>query len=87
MYPGDASEGGAYDLITYGSDTNPARVEQMAIFDRYHAAEKLKVQLIPGGSDERGLVTTTAAGSAPDVVDFHFGATAREYATWRIAAY
>ena len=74
FYGEDASEGGTYHLITYGSDTNPARVEQMAIFDRHHEADKLKVSLVPGGSEDRNVTTTIAAGSAPDVIDvIHYG--------------
>jgi len=31
LYPIDISEGGKYHVITYGSDPNPARIEQKNI--------------------------------------------------------
>ena len=35
FYGDDPTENGKYRLVTYGSDSNPARREQLAIFDRY----------------------------------------------------
>lgn len=69
LYRPDPSEGGRFTVITYGSDKNPARSEQMAIFDRHYDDQNLRVDLIPGGSDRRSLPTTAAAGRAPYIVD------------------
>jgi hypothetical protein len=56
-------------VITFGSDANPARAEQMAIFDRHYDDQNLRVELLPGGSDRSSLPTTAAAGRAPYIVD------------------
>jgi hypothetical protein len=80
FYGDDPTEGGRYRLVTYGSDSNPARREQLAIFDRYHETDQLRVKLIPGGSIDRNITTTIAAGTAPDVIDIYNYGSLRLYA-------
>ncbi len=85
FYPEDISEGGAYTVITYGTDRNPARAEQMNIFNRYYEAERLRVELIPGGSDYRSVPTQSAALAAPYILDSFQDEDLRMYAQKGIA--
>jgi ABC-type glycerol-3-phosphate transport system substrate-binding protein len=69
IYPPDPSENGRFTVIRYGTDVNPARNEQVGIFNRYHLPEHLKAQYVPGASGMQNVVTASAAGNAPDIVD------------------
>jgi ABC-type glycerol-3-phosphate transport system substrate-binding protein len=69
IYPPDLSEHGAFQVITYGSDPNPARADQLNKFNQFYRKDGLKVSLVPGGSDGSTLITTSSAGTAPDIVD------------------
>lgn len=69
LHPGDPSEGGRFHVVTYGSDPNPARVDQLNKFNQFYRQEGLKVALVPGGSAQAPVITTSAAGNAPDVID------------------
>jgi ABC-type glycerol-3-phosphate transport system substrate-binding protein len=71
IYPLDASEHGAFHVITYGSDPNPSRAGQLSKFNQYYRKDSLKVCLVPGGSDGSTLITTSCAGTAPDIVDVY----------------
>ena len=68
IYPPDPSENGRFTVIRYGTDVNPARNEQVGIFNRYHLADRLKAQYVPGASSMQNVVTASAAGNAPDIV-------------------
>ncbi len=71
IYPHDPSEHGAFHVITYGSDPNPARADQLNKFNQYYRKDSLKVVLVPGGSDGGTLTTTSCAGTSPDIVDVY----------------
>ena len=79
LYPSDPSEGGRFHVVTYGSDPNPARVDQLNKFNQFYRSEQLKVALIPGGSAPNSIVTTSAAGNAPDVIDAYATEELRTY--------
>jgi ABC-type glycerol-3-phosphate transport system substrate-binding protein len=71
VYPTDATEGGTIHVITWGTDPNPARVEQCSIFNRANRDRGLKVQVVPNGADAQAIVTRSAAGNAPDCIDIY----------------
>ena len=73
-YPDDPSEGGEYTVIRWASDPNPARVEQIALFNRLYADKKVRVVLDPS-ADVQKILTQAAAGSGPDVFDIYSYAT------------
>lgn len=85
FYGEDRSEGGRYTLISYGSDANPARREQMNIFNRYYQKQRLKIDLIPDGSNPRHVPTKAAAGAAPYILDAFREEDLRNYAQKGIA--
>ncbi len=71
VYPPDASDGGRLQVIGWGTDPNPARVEQCNIFNRANRDKGLIVQVVPGGGDGQAIVTRSAAGNAPDCIDVY----------------
>ncbi len=71
VYPADATAGGTVQVLGWGTDPNPARVEQCNIFNRANRDQGLIVQVVPGGSDAQGIVTRSAAGNAPDCIDVY----------------
>ncbi len=71
VYPPDASAGGTLHVIGWGTDPNPARVEQCNIFNRAHRDQGLVVQVVPGGGDGQAIVTRSAAGNAPGCIDVY----------------
>ena len=85
LYPGDVSEGGRLTVITYGTDRNPSRQEQIAIFNRAHRAEGLVVVAVPGGNDINQIKTVSAGRGAPDVIDVGPHEDLRDYARLGIA--
>lgn len=74
VYPDDPSEGGQYTVIRWASDPNPARTEQMALFNRLYEDKKVRVVLDPS-ADVQKILTQAAAGSGPDVFDVYSYAT------------
>lgn len=70
VYPRDPSEGGTIRVVQWGTDANPARAEQVAVFNRANRDRNLAVLPIPGGMDAQAVVTRSAAGDAPDVIDY-----------------
>ncbi|NKB67412.1 MAG: extracellular solute-binding protein [Candidatus Latescibacteria bacterium] len=74
VYPEDPSEDGEYTVIRWASDPNPARVEQIALFNRLFADQKIRVVLDPS-ADVQKILTQAAAGSGPDVFDIYSYAT------------
>jgi ABC-type glycerol-3-phosphate transport system substrate-binding protein len=79
IYPQDASEGGRFHVITYGSDPNPARADQLNKFNQYHRKDGLKVALVPAGSQANAVTTTSAAHTAPDIIDVYTPEDIRTY--------
>lgn len=71
VYPPDASQGGTLHVLGWGTDPNPARVEQCNIFNRANRDQGLIVQVVPGGGDTQAIVTRSAAGNAPDCIDVY----------------
>lgn len=71
VYPEDATEGGTIHVVTWGTDPNPARVEQCSIFNRANRDRGLKLQVVPNGADTQAIVTRSAAGNAPDCIDVY----------------
>jgi ABC-type glycerol-3-phosphate transport system substrate-binding protein len=71
VYPPDVSEGGKLHVLGWGTDPNPARVEQCNIFNRANRDQGLLVQVVPGGGDGQAIVTRSAAGNAPDCIDVY----------------
>jgi ABC-type glycerol-3-phosphate transport system substrate-binding protein len=69
VYDGDTSEGGRFQIIRYATDVNPSRAEQVEIFNRYHIHEGLKAEAVANGANLQTVITTSAAGSAPDIID------------------
>lgn len=69
VYPADYSEGERFHVITWGSDENPSRNEQIAIFNRYHFDQGTKAKMVPGGMAMQRLITTSAARNAVDISD------------------
>jgi len=74
VYPPDASEGGRYVVIRWASDPNPARVEQIALFNRLYAEKRVRVVLDPDPGVQK-ILTQAAAGTGPDVIDIYNYAT------------
>ena len=70
VYPEDPSEGGRYTVIRWASDPNPARTEQIALFNRLYEDKKVRVVLDPS-ADVLKILTQAAAGSGPDVFDIY----------------
>ncbi len=70
IYPKDASEGGKFVVIRWATDPNPARTEQIALFNRMYADKHLRVVLDPN-PEIQGVLTQAAAGGGPDVVDIY----------------
>lgn len=79
LYPSDASESGRFHVVTYGSDPNPARADQLNKFNQFYRSEQLKVALIASGSAPPTIITTSAAGNAPDVIDAYATEELRTY--------
>ncbi|MFM2090395.1 MAG: Bacterial extracellular solute-binding protein, partial [Planctomycetota bacterium] len=79
LYPKDASEGGRFTVITYGSDSNPARREQLNIFNRAYRAQDLKIEIVPNGSNPKDIPTRAAAGGGPDILDVYPPEDLRRY--------
>jgi ABC-type glycerol-3-phosphate transport system substrate-binding protein len=79
LYPRDLSEGGRFHVVTYGSDPNPARADQLNRFNQYYRQEQLKVMLVPGGGAPPAIITTSAALNAPDVIDAYVVEDLRTY--------
>ena len=80
VYPDDPSAGGEYTVIRWASDPNPARTEQMALFNRLYEDKKVRVVLDPS-ADVQKILTQAAAGSGPDVFDIYSYATFALYAS------
>ena len=80
VYPNDPSAGGEYTVIRWASDPNPARTEQMALFNRLYEDKKVRVVLDPS-ADVQKILTQAAAGSGPDVFDIYSYATFALYAS------
>ena len=80
VYPDDPSAGGEYTVIRWASDPNPARTEQMALFNRLYEDKKVRVILDPS-ADVQKILTQAAAGSGPDVFDIYSYATFALYAS------
>jgi len=74
VYPEDPSEEGRYTVIRWASDPNPARTEQIALFNRLYEDKKVRVVLDPS-ADVQKILTQAAAGSGPDVFDIYSYAT------------
>ncbi|MBI2201739.1 MAG: extracellular solute-binding protein, partial [Armatimonadetes bacterium] len=70
VYPPDPSEGGKYKVIRWASDPNPARTEQIALFNRLYEDQKVRVVLDPS-ADVQKILTQAAAGTGPDVFDIY----------------
>lgn len=85
VYPADYSEEGRFKVITWGSDGNPSRNEQIAIFNRYHFDKQLKAKLVPNANNMRSLITTSAARNAVDIVDVYNNESLRTLIDKRIA--
>jgi ABC-type glycerol-3-phosphate transport system substrate-binding protein len=74
VYPADPTDGGEYTVIRWASDPNPARTEQMALFNRLYDDKKVRVVLDPS-ADVQKILTQAAADSGPDVFDIYSYAT------------
>jgi ABC-type glycerol-3-phosphate transport system substrate-binding protein len=74
VYPEDPSEGGRYTVIRWATDPNPARTEQIALFNRLFADKKVRVVLDPSAEVQK-ILTQAAAGAGPDVFDVYNYAT------------
>ena len=85
IYPPDASQGGKLHVVTWGTDANPARVEQCNIFNRANRDHDVIMQVVPGGSNMQGVVTRSAAGTAPDCVDVYHPEDLNQYISKGIA--
>jgi ABC-type glycerol-3-phosphate transport system substrate-binding protein len=70
VYPLDPSEGGRYTVIRWASDPNPARTEQIALFNRLYEDRKVRVVLDPSAEVQK-ILTQAAAGGGPDVFDIY----------------
>lgn len=70
VYPPDPGEGGKYKVIRWASDPNPARTEQIALFNRLYEDQKVRVVLDPS-ADVQKILTQAAAGTGPDVFDIY----------------
>jgi ABC-type glycerol-3-phosphate transport system substrate-binding protein len=79
LYPKDASEDGRFTVITYGSDSNPARREQLNIFNRAYRGQDLKIEIVPNGSNPKDIPTRAAAGGGPDILDVYPPEDLRRY--------
>ena len=69
VYPTDATEGGRFTVLRWGTDPNPARAEQINIFNRAYRNQGLKVEVTPDGARSEAVITRSAAQDAPDVID------------------
>jgi ABC-type glycerol-3-phosphate transport system substrate-binding protein len=69
VYPADLSENGRFHVLTYGSDFNPARADQLNKFNQHYRKDNLKMVLVPGGSDVSVITTTSAAKTATDIIE------------------
>ncbi len=69
IYPADPSEHGRFQVVSYGSDYNPARINQLNIFNQYYRGQGIKAALVPGGSDMDAIITASAAQAAPDIIE------------------
>jgi ABC-type glycerol-3-phosphate transport system substrate-binding protein len=70
VYPDDPTEGGKYTVVRWATDPNPARTEQIALFNRLYEDKKVRVVLDPS-ADVQKILTQAAAGSGPDVIDIY----------------
>lgn len=70
IYPPDPSEGGKYVVLRWATDPNPARTEQIALFNRMYADKRVRLVLDPNPA-EQAILTQAAAGAGPDIVDIY----------------
>ena len=67
-------EASTAQVLGWGTDPNLSRPEQCNIFNRANrtsGAKSLAVAVVPGGNDPGAIVTRSAAGNAPDLIDVY----------------
>ncbi len=84
VYPDDITEKGRFTVIHWGTDPNPARNEQINIFNRAYRDDNLKAVVDPGGGVQ-GIITRSASHNAPDVCDGYQPEVLRQFAAKGIA--
>ncbi len=85
VYPPDPSEHGRFSLVRWGTDPNPARQEQVSIFNRAHRDQHIKVEVVPGAASMQAVITRSAANDAPEVIDAYGPEDLFQYAAKGIA--
>jgi multiple sugar transport system substrate-binding protein len=70
----DEKKDGAVCTLVWATDDNPARVEQMELFRKWHQekyGEKIEIRTDPSNRDFSKIVVQSLAGAGPDVFDFY----------------
>lgn len=78
LVPEDPGEGGRLQVLSWGTDPVPMRQEQVRLFNRTRRDQGLALRIDPG-RESQDLITRSAAGNAPDLIDVYWIEEFRAY--------